>query len=225
MIRRDFLTKGAIAFGGALAGAAGLKGILDVRDVVGTFSLDVVTGDPASTIDAVQSLTEAFNLGQGGVRFEEHQLVGSHVGDIAFVSGSSLVDFRRSGDALSARLSRIARQLDLPRRIDDPVLLQFASTGGRSTATELHVYSGDTLIQRKSLHQNLESERIENRHGYVDLAISNGAARITAASCKHKTCVNMGAIGRGGQSLVCIPNQIRVAVAGRGLKSVDGIAS
>ena len=109
--------------------------------------------------------------------------------------------------------------------MDAPVLLQFSTMGERSEATELHVYSGDVLIQRKSLSQNPTSERIENTHGYVDLAIADGAARITAASCKHKTCMKMGAIGRGGQNLVCIPTQIRVAVAGRGPSLVDGIAS
>ena len=224
MKRREFLTKSAIAFGGTLAGVHGLDRIAEAGEST-PFSLDVVTTAPDRTIDAVQSLIESSILGDHGVRFEEHRLVGSHIGDIAFVRGSALVDFRRSSDPLSARLTRIAGTLGLPKRVDDPVLLQFASSGGRSAAQELQVFSGNVLTDRKSLHQNLRSYRIENDSGYVDLTISDGTARITAASCKHKTCMKMGALRRSGQSPVCIPSQIRVAVAGRSLLGVDGIAS
>ena len=223
MHRRDFLTKSALAVGGAFAGVQTLMGRVDAA--LPGFSLDLVTADPERAIDAAQSLIKGAGLGNDAVRFEEHQLVGTHTGDMAFGRGSKLIDFRRSGSAVASRLTRVARQLGLPRRMDDPVLLQFSTRSGRSAATELHVYSGDVLIQRKSLHHNHTAERIENTHGYVDLAIADGSARITAASCKHKTCMKMGAIGRGGQNLVCIPNQIRIAVAGRGPSIVDGIAS
>ena len=223
MKRRDFLTKGALAFGGALAGVQVFPRIEKARKAF--FSLDVVTAAPDRAIDAVQSLIESSLLGNNTLRFEEHQLLGSHIGDIAFVRGSSLVDFRRSGDALSTRLTRIAHALGLPKQVEDPVLLQFASSGENSVAQELHIYFGDILAERRSLHQNLESHRIENDRGSVDLTISNGTARITAASCKHKTCMKMGTLRRAGQSLVCIPSQIRVAVTGRSHLGVDGIAS
>lgn len=65
--------------------------------------------------------------------------------------------------------------------------------------------------------------RIESARGFVDIAVRDRAVRITAASCKHKTCMNLGAIRRPGERLVCIPNQIAVTIEGRHAHGVDGI--
>jgi hypothetical protein len=47
--------------------------------------------------------------------------------------------------------------------------------------------------------------------------------KIVSASCKHKTCMKLGAISRPGQSLVCIPNRLRVVIEGGNDFGVDGI--
>jgi hypothetical protein len=223
MKRRQFLIKSAIGLGGAMAVGPSLSTLL--RPGTAPFSLDVVTAHPSRVIDAVQSLLESSGLSSQSVRFEEHQLAGSHVSDIAFVRGTSLVDFRRNEDRLSRRIARLAKVLNFPTRVDDPTLLRFSSAQATGGGSEVQVFSGGVLVGRSSLHLNHTTERIENQRGYLELTIENGRAHASAASCTHQTCMRMGPIHRRGESLVCIPNQIRVSVSGRILEGVDGIAS
>ena len=53
------------------------------------------------------------------------------------------------------------------------------------------------------------------------LTIADGAARMTAAGCPDGLCVHHGAISRGGESIVCLPNRIVVTVVG-GDAALDG---
>jgi hypothetical protein len=59
--------------------------------------------------------------------------------------------------------------------------------------------------------------------GNIELAVGNGSAEIVTATCKNQTCMKMGTLRRAGQSLVCIPAQISVSVAGANSFGVDGI--
>ncbi len=68
-----------------------------------------------------------------------------------------------------------------------------------------------------------ELYRIEGLKGHVDIRIKNKSASIISATCKHKTCMNMEAISRPGENLVCIPNQINISIAGKSLLGVDSI--
>lgn len=44
--------------------------------------------------------------------------------------------------------------------------------------------------------------------------VKNGKIRLTNASCPDKICEKTGYIGSSGQSIICVPNKITVAVVG-----------
>lgn len=44
--------------------------------------------------------------------------------------------------------------------------------------------------------------------------VRNGKIRLTHASCPDKICEKTGYIGSSGQSIICVPNKITVAVVG-----------
>lgn len=46
------------------------------------------------------------------------------------------------------------------------------------------------------------------------VAVENGAVRVTQASCPDRICIRRGAISRGGESIVCLPNRLVVTVTG-----------
>lgn len=54
----------------------------------------------------------------------------------------------------------------------------------------------------------------------AEFEVKNGKIRLIKASCPDKICEKTGYIGSSGQSIVCIPNKITVAVAGSG-ESID----
>ena len=44
--------------------------------------------------------------------------------------------------------------------------------------------------------------------------VKNGKIRLAEASCPDKICEKTGYIGSSGQSIICVPNKITVAVVG-----------
>lgn len=54
----------------------------------------------------------------------------------------------------------------------------------------------------------------------AEFELKNGKIRLTKASCPDKICEKTGYIGSSGQSIICVPNKITVAVVGSD-ESVD----
>lgn len=54
----------------------------------------------------------------------------------------------------------------------------------------------------------------------AEFEVKNGNIRITKVSCPDKICEKTGYIGSSGQSIICVPNKITVAVVGSD-ESVD----
>ena len=48
----------------------------------------------------------------------------------------------------------------------------------------------------------------------AEFEVKNGKIRLTEASCPDKICEKTGYIGSSGQSIICVPNKITVAVVG-----------
>lgn len=48
----------------------------------------------------------------------------------------------------------------------------------------------------------------------AEFEVKNGKIRLTKASCPDKICEKTGYIGSSGQSIICVPNKITVAVVG-----------
>lgn len=55
---------------------------------------------------------------------------------------------------------------------------------------------------------------IDSAYGTNRLVISDGEAFLTEADCPDKLCVKMGKIRYDGQTIVCLPHKVVVAVEG-----------
>lgn len=226
MKRRDFLRKSSlIVAGAACAGMGGLRprpawaGITTPND----FCLDIVTDQPGYAIPRIEQMIRHSALRHRTITFEEYQLPGRHMGDIAFVRSHRLIDFRNAPDAFSRQLTDLAKALSLPRRTDTPMLLRFYTEDEAAVPHYVNILRGNVLLERLPLAEARAAHRIEGAKASVTLVIKDRSVRIVAATCKHKTCMKLGAISRPGQSLVCIPAQISVALEGRDGFGVDSI--
>lgn len=189
----------------------------------GSFSLSVITDQPSRTIHAIEQAIKNSEYGKSTLQFTEYLLKGRHVGDIAYVKSQTLVDYHKETDVFSQLLEDSANSLSLPRILDNPVLLRFSSQQNLLEPGSVNIFRGDVLINQLSLDNDLEHYKIEGLKGYVDIRIKNKSVNITSASCKHKTCMNMEAISKPGENLVCIPNQININIAGKSAWGVDSI--
>lgn len=55
---------------------------------------------------------------------------------------------------------------------------------------------------------------LEGPLGTTRLAIRDGTVCVEAAPCPHRVCIGMGAIGRAGELVACVPNDLLVRIEG-----------
>ncbi|MGA1198453.1 MAG: NusG domain II-containing protein [Candidatus Latescibacterota bacterium] len=224
MDRRGFLTYGSkVLTGVALAATSGVFPRRLLAAESSSFSIDVVTQHPDLAIQKVTQIIQHSELGRQTVGFSEFPLAGSHVGDIAFVHNNQLVNFHTATDSISLQLKEVASALSLPQTYQDPTLLRFYTAQTVSQPTHAQVFCGDVLVKELPLQGAKDVHRLDGTRGYLEVAVGEGSAKIVHASCKHKTCMKMGAIRQAGQSLVCIPAQLSVSIAGQNGLGVDGV--
>ncbi|MBO4412157.1 MAG: NusG domain II-containing protein [Lachnospiraceae bacterium] len=68
-------------------------------------------------------------------------------------------------------------------------------------------------IARYDLSRDIETV-IRTEDGENTLVIRNGEARITHADCRDQICVHRGAVSDGGETIVCLPHKLVIAVEG-----------
>lgn len=225
MNRREFLKTSSLFLSGTLIAGSGIFNKKAFAEIAGNtvFSLDVVTDKPELAIQKIDRLLKSSSLKNHRIDFAQYQLAGNYTGDIAFVKSGQLIDFYQEDDRLSKRLRETAKALSLPRSFENPSLLRFFSGSRGATSKTVDILRGDILIDQLSIKDDISAYRAVGEKGHIDVAVKNGSAKIVAASCKHKTCMQLGAINRPGQSLVCIPNRLRVVIEGENNFGVDGI--
>ena len=227
MKRRTFLQRSTLIIPGL--SAAGLLGIDPQKLVAGvqppdSFSLSVVTDRPEKAVALVQELLDKMNMKDKNIRYSEYILHGDHVADIAYTRAGRLIDFHKAEDSLSAGLRTIAARLDLPRSCENPLLSHFSCDEGVQKPAGIRIFKDEQLILEKTFPVYTEAIHLEGVHGKVVLEMTKDhAVRFAETSCKHKTCMNMGAISQAGQNLVCIPNRISVSVMGTSISAVDSV--
>ena len=225
MNRREFFKKGSLYLSGALiAGSGILKNrafAAPERNI--NFSLDVVTSQPGLAIRKIDELIKQSGLKNHRINFTEYQLPGSHIGDIAFVRSQQLINFYKLDDPFSLSLKETAKSLALPQSLENPVLLRFYSDMAGGIPQRVNIFRGNLLMHQLPIAENTRSFRAKSNHGHIDISVTDGKVKIISASCQHKTCMELGTINRPGQSLVCIPNRLRVDIEGSSDIGVDGI--
>ncbi len=189
----------------------------------GSFSLSVITDQPSRTIHTIEQAIKNSEFGKSTLQFTEYKLNGRHVGDIAYIKSRKLIDYHKDADEFSIQLNDSANSLSLPRVMDEPILLRFSSEQNQPDPGNINIFRGDALIKQLSLDNDLGQYRVEGLKGHLDLSVRNKSVKITSATCKHKTCMNMQPISKPGENLICIPNQINISIAGKNSFGVDSI--
>lgn len=81
----------------------------------------------------------------------------------------------------------------------------------RKTPEEVVVYVGEQEYARFSVKENREF-LIETEQGSNLLILKDGTADVTEASCPDKICVHQNPISQTGETIVCMPNRVIVAI-------------
>lgn len=223
MNRRHFLQQfSTLATGIAASGGA----LLTPRRLTAEgapFTLAVLTNQPEIAVRGIEDLLRASHRTAAPIRFEQHRCAGWHMADLVYVQQNNLVDFRRNGDPFSQHLSALCSTLRLPQKLHNPHMLTFTTMPAGNEPGQASVFQDNVLVERLSLDDDQDHLDIDGDHGRLVLAIRDRTIRVIEASCKHKTCVKLGAARRAGQNLVCIPGRLRIALDGTPSGAIDSV--
>jgi len=187
------------------------------------FCLNLVTDDSDRAIPMLETLLARALPAYKNLKFSEYKLAGEHMADLVLIKNRRLLDYKNSADALARGLYEIAKSLSLPRPVQNPVLMKFYTEDRRRAATTLNIFGNNILLKQLSLTENQGAHEVESETGRLTLVIRNKSAKITAATCRHQTCMTMGSINAAGQCLVCIPSRLRIAIEGQDESGLDGV--
>jgi len=108
------------------------------------------------------------------------------------------------------------------------VLLLAVALGARvwfapaQIGAEIVVSVGGAEVERLPL---AATERDYTNNGYtIHVAVTAESVRVDHADCPTQDCVHTGAISRAGQSIVCLPARIVIALEGSADSGFDAIA-
>ncbi len=89
----------------------------------------------------------------------------------------------------------------------------------RKAGAEVVIYKEGIRTEAYPLTGELELELV-SANGSNHLVIRDGEAYLANADCPDRLCVHMGAIKYDGQTIVCLPHKLVVAIEG-GEKETD----
>ena len=69
----------------------------------------------------------------------------------------------------------------------------------------------------------LSGDQTVDINGTNRLVIENGTAVMEWADCPDQVCVNHSAVSRGGESIICLPNEVVIAVQGLEEPETDAV--
>lgn len=103
------------------------------------------------------------------------------------------------------------------------ILLFVLPTSVVSGSTSIVVRSGDRIVGRYSLAEDRQVA-VKGPLGNTVVRVKDGRAHIESSPCPHKHCVHMGEVSDGGGLLVCVPNEITVAVGNERADGIDAVS-
>ena len=83
---------------------------------------------------------------------------------------------------------------------------------GQSGPTEAVITHGGEEVARLSLAEDREMTVDGDYH--LTITVKDGAVSVTHSDCPTQDCVRTGVISRTGQSIICLPEQVVVKLAG-----------
>jgi hypothetical protein len=84
-------------------------------------------------------------------------------------------------------------------------------------------YQDGKLIGEYDLSKEASYD-IQTEYGLNTLVISGGSCNMTEADCPDKLCVNMKAISKNGESIVCLPHKLVVQIESDEESGLDAIS-
>ncbi len=94
------------------------------------------------------------------------------------------------------------------------VIYLFKNLWINEPATKVQISVGDKVFATYSLNQQREII-IKGPLGEATIIISQGRARFAKSPCHTQYCVHQGWLSHAGQSAICLPNQISLALLGK----------
>jgi len=223
MNRRDFLRNCTTLATGAMFGVTAVRQLFAEGSPAPGFSLQVITDDPGTILPSLETL--ANNLARSGqLKFQEYRLAGEHVGDLVAIVQGQLVDFRQSDDTASKQLRAVSHAFKLPRPMRNPHVLHISDKTESTSAKRVNIYRDNVLLHQLEIGSEAAGLEVDGYVGGLAVSVKQGRVAIDRATCRHKTCMNLGAISRPGQNLVCIPNRLRIAIEGEAAHGLDAVA-
>ena len=210
MKRRDFFKVSSLAIGAAAIGSIPLEKIYSKTSSSKYFSLEIVTDQEIKAIKLVEEFIRTNNLNWDTIKYSEFKLDKSESGDIVLFMNSKLVNYKSSSGKMAENLRSLARQLDLPRIVSEPVRLRFYTQNEGTPAQNFLVFHKDKLIHKINAGFENMNLKIAGTKGDLMLNVNGKKARVVQSSCTHKNCINTGSISLSNETIVCIPNQVLI---------------
>lgn len=90
----------------------------------------------------------------------------------------------------------------------------FMNLWGASGATKLIIRSGGAIVAEGSLSRN-QSFAIEGPLGTTLVEVADRRVRVARDPSPRQYCVKQGWLSRAGETVLCLPNQVSVELAGK----------
>ena len=211
MNRRNFFRVSSLAAAAVTLGSFSNKNMLfAAQKNSSSFSLELITDKSSKAIKLAEDFLSGINTGNGTIKFSEYSLDNIESGDIVYFSDGKLVNYKNSASETSASLKEIAKELDLPKIINNPVRIKFSSDNTGNSAKNFLVFHKQKMIRKISSSESNINLAVNGSKSELTLNINSGKARVVKAGCTHKNCVNSGSISLANESIVCIPNEIHI---------------
>ncbi len=175
--------------------------------------LIIITAYPNEALELAQGLIQKHFSKHSRVQFTEFEMAGEHISEIALLRNKRLINYKYQNDALSLELRRMAQKLDIPAKVKNPICLKFTKGYKLHQARQAQIFRQNILIEEVDLYQPDKMIELNGVKGPMTINVKNGKIHVVDTSCQHKTCLQTGNINRTGQSVVCIPNQISIALS------------
>ncbi|MFQ5641109.1 MAG: NusG domain II-containing protein [bacterium] len=227
MNRRQFIKQSAFFVSGMTATAltGPLSKAFAAKNISqGNFALNVITDDPGKAVPLIEDFIKSTKWNQKNIRFSEHVLSGNYVGDLVMIHNNILVNYHHPQDEIARRIWNVARELGLPKTLEQPKLLQFRTEDPKQSPKYVNVFRRNILIHQFDIDRDRSGVEIHGSKGGLVLSLKEKQVKILSATCKHQTCVKMGSMSQAGQNLVCIPNEVRISMAGENSFGVDSVS-
>ncbi|MBE2280859.1 MAG: NusG domain II-containing protein [Ignavibacteriaceae bacterium] len=224
MKRRNFIKSLGVIGVGLSFSQTLAAGLFDSKIVSNSdgFSLSILTGNTTKALKLAENFIKSMGY-TGSIKVDEYQIMGEFVSDAVFVSNGKLVNFREDNSASSIALSGLSKELNMPSKVFNPFFIKLTGGADKYSKGDILILREEKLVKRVKTGNNTEVS-VEGHLSASEITVHNSGVFMKNAPCNHKTCIAAGAISAAGESIVCIPNRLRIVIEGIEKDSPDVIS-